>query len=339
MEEFHRAQWKFYKDRGFKIGVGRISQPVAHLNEDREINDFYNIDQLIARYKGREEKYIRHETLPELSLEFFIDFYKNTSEDNKKILLKDYSNFSGVRIKDSYTILCDSLCNSPQEKIFFLKKLPFTVFEAKYIELHEFDKQLENLGLKDNALHRFYVDFFKPRKNQIKVPSTGVKVKSFLKAKYEEDKLEAFFPFFPFLQADYKEVDLDIFNNQHEFNTTTFVKLKAVVQKYGIKNWKTDDYKTHLSNLSNGIKEYYKLQSFKNEEDSFSKVLKIEFLHSNSQFNISLLNNLISEYFVSLKSNPQNPTFNKEVGLTWVLQYNLSKNLEIKNEKNKLLKI
>lgn len=87
------------------------------------------------------------------------------------------------------------------------------------------------------------------------------------------------------------------------------------------------------------LKNIINFSRLKMKKTLFSKVLKIEFLHSNSQFNISLLNNLISEYFVSLKSNPQNPTFNKEVGLTWVLQYNLSKNLEIKNEKNKLLKI
>jgi hypothetical protein len=341
MEEFHRAQWKFYKDRGFKIGTKRnyYGSTIAHLGENRDISDIYNVEPFIQYYKGRDEKIIKCDTNPELSLEFFIEFYKSTSTDNQKIILKDYKNFSGVKIKDTYMQLCDAFCSSSQEKIQFIKKMPFTMFEVNYVDLPEFDKQLQDLGLKDDALHQFYVDFLKPRKNQIKVPSTGAKVKSFLKSKYDEDKLEPFFPFFPFLQADFQEVALDIFDNQHELSTVSFVKLKTIVQKYGIKNWKTEDYKTHISNLCVGIKEYYKLNKALNTEDATSKILKIEFLHSNPNFTLDLLNDLVSQYFVSLKSNPQEPKYNKEVGMKWVLQYNLQQNLDVKVEKVKQLKI
>ncbi len=193
MEDFHRAQWKFYKDRGFKIGTKKTTYgytaPIAYLTDSREFNHTYNVENFVQQYRGRDEKIIRCDTNQELSLEFFIDFYKTTSEENKKILSKYYSDFSGVKIKDTYMKLCDALCNSSQEKIHFIKKMPFTMFEVKYVDLPEFDKQLQSLGLKDDALHQFYVDFLKPRKNQIKVPSTGAKGKSFLKSKYEEDNI------------------------------------------------------------------------------------------------------------------------------------------------------
>ena len=343
MEEFHRAQWKFYKDKSFKIGTKstsyRYTSPFAYLTVNREFNDIYNVESFIQKYKHIDEKIIRCDTSPKLSLEFFIYFYKNTTTENQKIMLKEYSNFSGAKITDTYMQLCDAFFDSPQEKISFIKKMPFTMLEVQYVDLPELDKQLHKLGLKDDALHQFYIDFFKPRKNQIKVPSIGSKVKSFLKSKYDENKLKAFFPFFPFLQADYQEVELDIFDNKHEICTTTFVKLKSVVQKYGIKNWKTDDYKTHLSNLCVGLKEYYNLEKFSTPEDSSSKVLKIEFFHSNFNFTLPLLNDLVSEYFLALKINPQEPQYNQEAGLKWVRQYNLEKNLAPKQEKTKQLKI
>lgn len=343
MEEFHRAQWKFYKDKGFKIGTKITSYgstcPLAYLTVNREVDDIYNVESFIQKYKHRDEKTIRCDTSPELSLELFIYFYKNTTTENQKIMLKEYSNFSGAKIKDTYMQLCDSFCNSPQEKISFIKKMPFTMFEVEYVDLPELDKQLQNLGLKENTLHKFYVEFLKPRKNQIKVPSTGEKIKTFLKSKYDENKLEVFFPFFPFLQADYQEVSLDIFDNNHEICTTTFIKLKSVVQKYGIKNWKTDDYKTHLSNLCVGLEKYYKLEKFNITENLSSKVLKIEFFHSNFNFTLPLLNNLVNEYFLALKSNSQDPKYNEDVGLNWVRQYNLEKNLAPKQEKTKQLKI
>lgn len=343
MEEFHKAQWHYYKKLGLNLAQhdnAYNNRVFAYEKDEPNKRDIYSQTDFLDIMRKSSSSHINSLGNREVSFDFFCTFYKQTNDENKKQLIKNFYKYSGEFIYLCFDKFCEAVYDNPQDKIKFLSSVSITDLSLKNLKVNLLHEYLKNIGLENDSLDKFYINFLKARKHQIKAPKIGSPIKQFLKNQYKGEKLEKFFPFFSLLKADYEEVLVPLFENKHNFSTISFLNIRNFAQKYGIENWDSHKYLIHIENLCKGLKSYYNLDSYAIKPD-FNQPRKVEisFLHSNKDFDLTLLNSSILEFFEYLKENPIEPVPNESLGLTIIMHKNMNKNISLKEEKVQKIKI
>jgi len=352
-EKFHLEQWEHYRSKGLAIAnvrmySGGISFPAAIdssivlKNKPDGIFKFYSFQEFFKEIKGINSCFLDvlgHKN-NQTAFDFFCIFYKKASLLEQKELVKNFSDYSGKDFSKIYPVFCDTVLTSALDKLNFIKKVPITLLDAHSIKMPEFYDFLTQQGLDKNQAHQYMVEFFKPRKTQLKHPSTASDIKKYLKKNFNFEQVKEYFSFFPSLQSDYEEVDIDIFSNNHTLSTLSTIKVKNVIQKYGISNWNEDVYFQHFYNLTHAIGQRFKTDSACVREVDKHRVITLEFLHDNPELTQNVLNELVMASLSDLKNNPLKPQItDRDTCKIWLNKYYLEKGLEHKEEIVKKMKI
>lgn len=340
--KFHQAQWDYYNQKSLSILSNKyyLSKNLVAVPKGESIISgtiLYSAIEFLAIMRNK-NKSISVKGNPKIPLDFLCEYYKNSSEVEKKELLKNYSDLAGENFNNTYQYFCDNFTDDVQQKIKIIKNIPITQFHAKSIRYEELNEYLKSNNLNDYEIHQFFIDLLKNRKNQLNDPLTSDLVKKFLKSQYKIEKLESFFSFFPMLKTDYEDLNINIFKNSHTYTTCTIVDVKNVIKKFAISSWKINDYKIHFSNLAQAVKERYcTVQHLIEVNDK--KEIKIEFLHNHVELNLEHLNKIVLAYLQELKMTVPETTYSKDKSVVWLNKYLLENKLEEKPQSTKKIKI
>lgn len=345
-ENFHLAQWKYYKENNLHIGRKNSYPFHIYAFEKEKPNDLKTIFSEVEFIKltCNSEYYTipvisSDNKLKDFDFDFFIDYYKKSSNDIKKQLLEKFDFYSGTFIQNTYQKFCDEIVHTNEERIALIKSFPITTLKIYNLDLSKLCDYLASYKIEENVIDTFLLNFLKARKNQIKQEGVGLEIKQFLQDKYDLPQLEKYFPFFNLLKADYEEVDIDVFENNHKYTTSSFLNIKSLIQKFSIEKWDSRKYKNHLDALCEGLVKHCKLNNFLVEDyDNMKQIIKISFFHNEDNFNLEMLKTHIIEYFQFLKINPDTVAHKDNIA-SWIMKNSLEQKLTDEETTVKKLKL
>ena len=150
---------------------------------------------------------------------------------NNKEFIKELDFFIGSK---SIISFISSLETKKEVKAKFLTSLPVSFLSIHDIDFTELTEFVKKLDFSEEKEDKFYLSFFKARKNQLK-NRQAEKVEEFLINKYglNEDKLEPYFSFFPNINNRFNEIDLDIIEEKRCLFSVIINARKAAKILYG----------------------------------------------------------------------------------------------------------
>lgn len=226
---------------------------------------------------------------------------------------------------------------------YFSSSFPISIWKANKVDLELMHKEITKI-YSHNESHKFWLIFLRARKSQIKDVKFAPIVSSFLIEKFGDDpkKINAFYPFFPFLRAQLEYIEPDIFDTENEFATIIPLNLKKMSDVFGLIGFSKETYMNHLLLLSQSMAEFYDIEYNECTYESKQRGnVHMNFYHNNPKFTTSIAKKTIIDYFTHLKSNMIEPS--TEYIIKWLEYYEMGKLLKEKEEqgfnRNKINKI
>ncbi len=258
-------------------------------------------------------------------LDFFIDYYQHTSSENQLQMFKLFEKFTGVNFNtDSLTYVLDRISNNSKEILTNLSKIPVSVLDIFTISVDDIHNYLKTKNIEAEDLDKFYVKYFKARKNQIKYPHTGPKVKDFLLNLYgrDEEKLSPYFPFFNHIKQEFDEIPWEVDEMKSPYVVAIRINCRKASQILCIPNFHETQIENEIQSFLYGFKSYKNLDEISMEDvDKNKKIVEFR-CYSQEPINQAELNNLIKDYLYFKRDNLAVETNRSNVA-KWLMERDL----------------
>jgi hypothetical protein len=174
------------------------------------------------------------------------------------------------------------------------------------INLTKLSESLKQHHFSQEQLHQFWIDFLTMRSNQINHLSSVHNVTNFLKNEYNQEQLEPFFDFIPFLKSQFYDVPLDIYEFTDTYTVSFVVNLYKIQKALCIEQWQLDTYKFTIKLLVEECSNHFKcsqctIYPHLNNND----LLNIYFTHSDEKLSEAMLKHSINGFLNELRKNPK----------------------------------
>lgn len=344
-KDFKTGQYQYFVENGYSYFVLKhkshnnkfsnnvivASQKEPQLQDYILIEKINNTDEFLKNLSYWTIKTNNKELVKKYFLQFFLSSDKKTK---KEIFSYIHRLVEGFDLKDYYI---DFINYGKGKNInefinYFSSSFPISVWNTKKINFDDMQNEILKTYSQEDT-YKFWLSFFRKRKNQIKDVNTAPIVANFLLNQYGNDpkKINSFYSFFPYLRAQIEKIEPDIFDFEHDYSTILPINLKKMVDSFGIPKFSKDSYMDQLLSLSNSISKYYNLDFNECTYQSKQKGnIHINFYHSNPLFTTSLAKKIIIDYFSYIKNNQFELC--EENIMKWLEYYNISKSIE--NKKN-----
>ncbi len=314
---------------------------LASKNSQPTIRNF----DLICEIKTKEEliKHITHQAIivenENENKKFFLDFLFKNLPLQKTIIKNHHFFIHNFKLINYFK---DFLNNKHFENIndfnnYFRKTFNNSFWTIHSIELKEMNQILMSKWGYENTF-KFWLHFFKARKNQINDPKNSIKIFNFLIETYKEDdaKLLKFANFFKYLRAKFDEPIINIFEEETKYSIHISVNLKKMVDSFFIDNYLTSNYYDKLVSLTEGLVAHHSLDRC----DIFKRrnIINLGFYQNENTLNEKDVKELIIDFFKHLKENHVN--INNEYKIDkWITYYYFNKQIPKNGLRNKVIKI
>lgn len=255
-------------------------------------------------------------------------------------LIKNFEN-------NSLLTFIDTLPTNNNIKLKLIENLPVSTLEAYEVSFKFLKEIVEKSEYNEKEKDSFYLKFFKSRKNQLK-GNTGEAATEFLLSLYKEsqEKLEAYFPFFPNINNHFNELDLNIEESGYVVFSSRFNMRKAGNLLGGLSETTVQEW-TKL--FSSSMAKKYGLWSVIEEADKPKAIFEVRFYKSevnsvvSEDINLDNYKKHLKDFLIYMSQLSEKPKLNFEYITKWLFQKELTKKLESQNpteqSKEKKLKI
>lgn len=300
---------------------------------------------LICEIKSKEDliKHITHQAIivdnENDNKKFFLDFLFKNLPLQKTILKNHHFFIHNFKLQNYFKdFLNTKHFNDIREYTNYFKK----TFNNSFWTIHsiELKDMHDNLILKwgNEDTFKFWIYFFKSRKNQINDPKNSIKIYKFLTEVYYKDKekLLKFSNFFQYLRAKFDEPIINIFEEETKYSIHISVNLKKMINSFFIDNYLTSNYYDKLILLTEALVKHHTLdrcEIFKSRN-----TVNLGFYQNENTLNEEEVKDIIIQFFKYLKENHVNINEEYQV-IKWINYYYFNKNIPTNDSKTKIIKI
>ncbi len=228
--------------------------------------------------------YVRSDFDSDILTKIFISSYKKGTVEVKEELLKEIDLFFDN--KWSYKILeiVDALSENHKEASNIINTIPISTWNAKSVNYEKIDELLVKKNASEDDLLKFYVGFFKKRKNQLKSNIVGFEFKQFIFGKFSsEENLKKFINISNYVKEEFLGNDFSI-NDISGIDTVVLkINCKKLLEQMCNPKYFVSTLEQDLYTLSNGIRKHKNLEfvEFENQ-DRKNCVVELKFFHKNA---------------------------------------------------------
>lgn len=268
---------------------------------------------------------IKHE---HTELDFFIKFYKTTTKENRLELFKEIETILGYVWHKDFLKIIDSVSNNKKEIIANIHSFPVSVLKFQHVNLKNLHIFFMEHDFNEEELDNFYYKFFKSRKNQIKGPIYGPKFRDFLLEIYgrNEEKLKPYFEFSNYVKQEFHNIDLNFIELISNNVIATRINCRKASKLLCIPYYGEIQINSEISSFVHAIKDFMNFDQVTVEYFDKPKCINEVRCYTNTDFSKEELNNLIKEYLLFKKTEPNFET-NKSNVEKWLMQRNLKLHL------------
>ena len=272
----------------------------------------YNAEKLLHAYS-----YYNHDLMPNFKLvsiedqkrfkeEFFIHSY-NKYPEYQKLLLANYTKFKVIDTtenEDHFFNIIDLVAKTKKEKAQTLAKFPISSTPITIISLEKIQTYLRDNDFTKEEIDKFLLSYLKARKNQLKDARTAEYAKEFLINKYNDEQLQPYCDFFPFLKSLFELPPVDFIRNQENLSTVIIVECKKMKDSFLLSGWNVDNYQTSLKPIIKALCTKYNLsKGYSTEFDKSQIIEQIIFLHDNPEFTKKVFEEDVTKFFTYMHQN------------------------------------
>lgn len=340
-EDFILSFYRNLKDKGYQLYKGKTTYAgrifACQKGQEQELRQgwfdnfspekIYN-EVLLLEFVNRYNIHhinLTNENEKNVSLDFFVDYYKKTSSENQLQMLKLFEKFSGTHLSAiSLAYVVDRISNNPKEILNNLSKFPVSVLDIFTISVEDIHNYLKTKNIEADELDKFYVKYFRARKNQIKYPHTGPQIKDFLLNLYgrDKEKLSPYFPFFNHIKQEFDEIPWEVDEMKSPYVVAIRINCRKASQILCIPNFHETQIQNEIQSFLYGLKNYKNLDEISMQDiDKNKKIVEFR-CYSQELIEQGELNNLIKDYLYFKRDNLEVETNSSNIA-KWLMERDL----------------
>lgn len=270
---------------------------------------------------------------------YLLDKWNNESYKDKEIF-KEMSYLLTDQEPDCVLNFIISIPIETNTKLKLIDNLPVSVLDAYYVSFDKLYNLVNESSYSELEKDNFYLRFFKARKNQIK-GQTGEAAEVFLLKLYSsnKEKLEPYFNFFPNINNQFNEIELNIEESGYVVFSSRFNMRKAGKLLGGISESLVQEW---TKNFSSAFAKNETLWSVMDEVDKNKAIFEVRFYKNeektqvNESFTLENYKKTLKEFLIYMSSLTEKPKLNFDYINKWILQNKLMQKLESKEIENQV---
>lgn len=224
---------------------------------------------------------------------------------------------------------------SALEKVKLIENLPVSILDAYNTTFDKLKVFLDESNYNQVEKDKFYIKFFKARKNQLK-GKTGEAAEKFLMSIYKNDEnaLKPYFDFFPNIKNKFNDIELNIEEPGYVIFSQRLNVRKAAKILEGRSESKVQ---TWIETFSNSMAKSYKVWSSLDSIDKPNAIVEVRFYKSeqnteiNSKMTIENYNKKLKEFLIYISGLSEEPKLNFDYVEKWLMQSDLKEKLVFKD--------
>lgn len=229
---------------------------------------------------------------------------------------------------------------SAQEKVKLMDNLPVSILDAYNTNFDKVKTIVDQSSLTQKEKDKFYVKFFKARKNQLK-GSTGEAAEKFLMTLYkgDENALNPYFDFFPNIKNKFNDIELDIEEPGYVIFSQRLNVRKAAKILEGKSESKVQEWIEKFSQL---MAKNYKIWSSFDSVDKPNAIVEVRFYKTeidsviDTKITMENYNKKLKEFLIYISGLSEEPKLNFNYIEKWLMQSDLNEKLESKEPQEKV---
>lgn len=237
--------------------------------------------------------------------------------------------------KDSIFNFINLIKDTPEKKLKLIENLPISMLNLYELSLDKLKTFVDNSNYKQEEKDKFYLKFFKLRKNQLK-DKVGEEVEMFLMSlySYNEEKLEPYFSFFPNIKNNFNDIELNIEEPGYVIFSLRLNIRKAAKQLSNISEVLAEEW---IRVFSGSMAKKYSLWCQMENIDKPKAIHEIRFYKSelntevNEKVSVENYQKTLKSFLVYMSKLSEKPNINFEYVEKWMFQKDLKEKLESKD--------
>lgn len=275
----------------------------------------------------------------EIKRKFLIENWNSNSFKDKSYFNKIDYLITGYN-KNKIVDLIDVLPATAEEKVKLMGNLPISVFTADSVDFDRIKNIVDQSDYDQQEKDKFYLKFFKSRKNQLK-GNTGEYAEKFLMKMYEgkEEPLKPYFDFFSNVKHQFREIELNIEEPGHvifsqRLNVRKAAKILKGMSESGVQKW--------IEKFSMYMAKNYQFLGRLEEIDKSNAIVEIRWYSRDkesvipSQVTIENYNKKLKEFLIHYSKLDEKPEIDLNYVQKWLLKSELIEKLTPQEEENKI---
>jgi hypothetical protein len=268
----------------------------------------------------------------------FIDIYNSNNTEEQKFMLSNITEYLGYSWNDNIIYVLGKTTKNYKDVVNVVNGFSITTLHISRVNLKELDNILESFNPKAEDLYKFWLKFFKQRKNQVKNAMYGPVMSKFLLNKYgrDQEKLSPFCELSNSLKSEFEELEFQLEEDSAKYVTAFRVNCRKASQLLSIPNYTEGRIQNEIGKFMYGLKNIWNLEKIDVVDfDRHKGIVEFRIYNSQKQYSQEEVTSLVKEFLVYKKRVPELDTTDVLVN-NWMLQRELSSVLS--NEKNILVK-
>ncbi len=259
----------------------------------------------------------------------FIDIYNSNSPEDQKYMLSNITEYLGYSWNENIMTVLGKTTKSYKDVVNVVNSFSITSLHISKVNLNQLDKLLESFNPKPDDIYKFWLRFFKQRKNQVKSALYGPIMSKFLLGKYgrDQEKLNPFCELSNSLKSEFEELDFTLEEDSAKYVTAFRVNCRKASQILSIPNYTEGRIQNEISKFMYGLKKVWNLEKIDVVDfDRHKGIIEVRMYNNDKQYTQDEVTSLVKEFLVYKKTVPELDTTEVLVN-NWMLKRELSKNL------------
>lgn len=272
----------------------------------------------------------------------FIDIFNSNSADEQKFMISNITEYLGYSWNESIIYVLSKTTKNYKEALSVINGFSISTLHMGRVEFKKIDNLLESFNPNENDMYKFWLKFFKQRKNQAKSALYGPKMSNFLIDKYgrDEKKLAPFCEFSNHLKSEFEELEFKLEEDAAKHVTAFRINCRKASQILCIPNYTEGKIQTEIKNFMNGLKKLWKLEKIDVVDfDRHKGIIEVRMYNNEKAYAQEEVTGLLKDFLVHKKTIPEIET-NDNLVNNWMLKKDLTQSLSEEPIKaNKKMKI
>lgn len=263
----------------------------------------------------------------------------NTNSIKDKDYFKEMDYLLDSQTMDEIINFVNKLPATTKEKVKLIENLPVSLLQAYYTNFETLRTIVEKSDYSKEEKDKFYIKFFKARKNQLK-GKTGEAAENLLMTMYkgDENSLKPYFDFFSNIKNKFNDINLDIEESGYVIFSQRLNLRKAAKILERQAESKVHDW---IEKFSQYMAKNYQTWSSIEIVDKPKYIIEIRFYKPevdtiiNPKLTIENYNKKLKEFLIYISRLSEEPKLNFNYIEKWLMQSDLTAKLESKETENK----